>query len=209
MSFRCILRNLTTDNFPVKYWKTKHIIIATFTFNKDIVGTVLWNQSVWLYGVTLLVSVLLVDLWSADGAPLAHLFLHTLQTLVQLVPLQQAGQLVLGKVSWTLRGSEEESVLKRRIWASACECEWVRTVPLVVCGTWSGVFWKTLSCLWEFRVSFQEAGWWTPPSWCPLSWGLRTILPETQGAIWLQTWVIKQGIYTEKGWAIEPTNIRT
>lgn len=101
-----------------------HIIIAALTFNKDIVGMIFWNQSIWLYAVTLLLPVLFIELWSAAGAPLAHLCLHTQQTLVQLVSLQQAGQLVLGKVSWPLRVSEEESVLKRRlarvwVWMSA------------------------------------------------------------------------------------------
>lgn len=57
--------------------------------------------------VTRLVLALLVELWSAAGAVLVHLFLHTMQTLVKMVPLQQTGQLILGKLSRVLRESEE------------------------------------------------------------------------------------------------------
>lgn len=60
--------------------------------------------------MTLLLPILFVELWSVAGALLAHLFLQTHQTLVQLVPLQKAGQLVLGKVSGLLRRSEEKSL---------------------------------------------------------------------------------------------------
>lgn len=102
-------------NFSVKHWKIyKHLIIATLTFNKDIVGMVFWNQSIWLYVVTLLLPVLFIKLGSSPGAPLAHLFLHGQQTLIQLVSLQQAGQLELRKVSRMLKGSKQESVLKGR-----------------------------------------------------------------------------------------------
>jgi len=49
--------------------------------------------------VTPLISVLLAELWSAAGTALAHLFLNSLQALVQPVPLKQTSQLVLGEVS--------------------------------------------------------------------------------------------------------------
>lgn len=78
-------------------------------------GVVLWDQSLWLHTLTLLLSVLLVDLRSGASAPLTHLFLHTLKTLVQLVPLQQARQLVLGKVSWSLTGSVRRNQ-RWRVW---------------------------------------------------------------------------------------------
>lgn len=77
--------------------------IAGLTFDQDVVGMVLWNQSVWLHTVILLLPLLFIDPWSTASTLLAHLFLHTLQTLVQFIPLQQARQLVLGEVSWMLK----------------------------------------------------------------------------------------------------------
>lgn len=76
---------------------------------------VFWNQPLCLH--TLLSSVLLADIWSTACAPVVHLLLHTLQTLVQPVPLQQASQLVLWKVSGPLR--EWRSV--RRHWSMSEE----------------------------------------------------------------------------------------
>lgn len=164
------------------------------TFDKDIVRMVFWNQPLCLHAM--LSSVLLADIWSTARAPVVHLLLHTLQTLVQPVPLQQASQLVLWKVSGPLR----EWISIRRHWSMSEELSrpnhshfktfknkntlamtvaWEWGVPLEVCETWCAVFWKTLSCLWGSHVSFQEAGWQTPLSWCPLSWGLHTLLPET------------------------------
>lgn len=95
---------------------------------------VFWNQSVRLHAVTLLLSVLFVELWRTAGVPLAHLFLHPLQALVQVVPLQQTSQLVLGKVPWMLRGSVEESVLVKRNRAS----------------TWVGM--RAKKYLWRFLI---------------------------------------------------------
>lgn len=64
--------------------------------------------------MALLLAILFVNLRGAASAPLAHLLLHLFQALVQQVPLQQTGQLVLGKVSRTLKKmNQEEPVLTK------------------------------------------------------------------------------------------------
>lgn len=108
---------------------------------------VLGNESLGLDVVTLPVLVVLVELLSAAGAALTHLLLHALQTLVQLVPLQQTSQLVLGEVSGALRQRKEAVVDEEPKCLHSCEHMGGAEVPLGVCRTTSGVFSKTLSCL--------------------------------------------------------------
>lgn len=78
---------------------------------------------------------------------LAHLLLHTLQTLVQLVPLQQTSQLVLGEVSRLLRE-------KKSVNGSALKSELVQ-LPMEAEGTSGGLWYMVRRLLENSFISFS------------------------------------------------------
>lgn len=87
---------------------------------------VLWNKSVWLYAVTLLLAVLFINLRSTASTPLAHLLLHLPQALIQQVSLQQTGQLVLRKISRILKKELFKGLVLEEMEGEAIIWEWTR-----------------------------------------------------------------------------------
>lgn len=66
------------------------------TFNEDVVGRVLRHEPA---DLRVLICALAVRLLRSSGAAAVHLLLHSLQTQVEMVPLQESGQLILRELS--------------------------------------------------------------------------------------------------------------